>query len=122
MQFVTCTVSLDGGLLMLVPRDTYNPVSWPEVEVLRQIHGDDAVRDVKPFVSVKQSPRAEKERLMLIYGRIVDDIFPGKNPNMEMESPKSKLPPKTPAWRNPIIDSVEEEPAAEVDAPKSPFN
>ena len=123
MHFVTCNVALNGGLLTVVPRTPLRPVSWPEVEVLRHLHGDDAVRDVKPFVSVQQSAKAEKERLKLIYGRVIEDIFPGKNPQMELEAPKAKLPAKPPFWRNPIIGSDEEEQApAEVETAKSPFN
>ena len=125
MHFATCNVAINGGSLTIVPRTTSRPVSWPEIEVLRHLHGDDAVRDVKPFVSVQQSARAEKERLRLIYGRVIEDLFPGKNPQMELEAPKAKLPPKPPHWRNPIIgSSFDEEPAApvEADTAKSPFN
>lgn len=123
MHFVTCVIALNGESNTIVPRNTFNPVSYPEVAVLQHLHGDDAVRDVKPFVAVQQSAKAEKERLRLIYGRVVEDIYPGKNPQMELEVPKAKLPPKAPAWRSPILGSSIEEPAAADDEPsRSPFN
>jgi hypothetical protein len=138
MHFCTATVNLAGSMLMQVPRTEFNPISWPEIEVLRAIHGDDAVVDPKPFVTVEQSPRAEKERLLLTYGSVVEELFPGRNPQIEMEAPKAKLPAKTPEWKNPIDrdpaiwDTPPEERSAAVAAaedaeaktakPKNPFN
>ena len=123
MHFATCNIALNGETNTIVARTQLRPVSWPEIEVIRYLHGDDAVRDAKPFVSVNQTARAEKERLMLIYGRVVENIYPGKNPQMELEAPKAKLPPKPGLWRNPILGaSHDEAPAVEEDAQKSPFN
>lgn len=103
MHFVTCSVRLSGDLRSVVVRDTFAPVSWPEVEILRAIHGDDAIVDVKPFASVEQTPKAEKERLALKYGgETVENIFPGRNPQMEMEAKGAKLPEQTPLWWNPL--------------------
>lgn len=103
MHFVTCEIRLAGDMLNTVPRDTFRPVSWPEVEVLRLIHGDASIVDVKPFVRVEQSAKAEKERLRHIYGNeIVETVFPGRNPQMEMEAPGAKLPEQIPLWKSPI--------------------
>ena len=134
MHFVTCMVRLGGDLLNVVPRGEFNPVSWPEVDVLRTLHGEDSVTDVKAFVKVSQTAKAEKERLRAIYGAmVIEDIFPGKNPQMELEVPGAKLPDQMPLWHNPIdidpasfgnVDPTTKPAKAEKPAAKapSPFN
>lgn len=103
MHFVTCKVNLAGDLRNVVVRDSFRPVSWPEIEILRFIHGEDAVGDIKPFVRVDQSAKAEKERLRLIYGdAVLEEVFPGRNPQMELDAPGAKLPKQAPLWLNPI--------------------
>ena len=103
MNFCTAAIRIAGDLRNVVHRNTFSPVSWPEIEILRQLHGNDAVIDVTVFAKVNQTPKAEKERLRAIYGSaVVEDVFPGKNPQMEMEAPGARLPENTPAWRNPI--------------------
>ena len=106
MHFVTCKVRIAGDMRMEVVRGAFNPVSYPEVEVLRYLHGDDAVLDVKPLAEAQQTAREEKERLSLKYGRVVaETIFPGKNPQMELEIPRAQLP-ADPVWRNPLDKEV----------------
>lgn len=91
---------------MEVVRGAFNPVSYPEIEVLRYLHGDDAVLDVKPLAEDQQSAKEEKERLSLKYGRVVvETVFPGKNPQMELEMPKAQLP-SNPLWRSPLDKEV----------------
>jgi hypothetical protein len=126
-------VRLAGDLGYVVPRDNFNPVSWPEIDVIRFIHGEDAVVEIKPIARVNQTAKQEKERLRLIYGPTVEDVYPGKNPQMELDMPGAKLPDQIPLWRNPIdldpadkgivepIVAKAEKPAAK--APKDlPFN
>jgi len=89
-----------------VVRDAFNPISYPELEVLRHVHGDDAVLDVVVIAEVDQSAREEKERLQLKYGAaVVEDVFPGKNPQMELRAPKVNLDPDV-VWRNPLDKEV----------------
>ena len=91
---------------MEVIRDAFNPVSYPEVEILRHIHGDDAVLDVKPIAEVEQSVKEEKERLQLKYGgSVVEDVFPGKNPRIEMDAPKVVIDPNQ-VWKNPLDKEI----------------
>lgn len=115
MHFVTCKVALSGDSGMVVDRHEFQPVSWPEVAILQSIHGDDAVTEIKPFVSVPQSCRDEKERLKLIYGQVVENVYPGKGSQFELEMVKAKLPAQTPPWLSPIIGDV----VVEEEAPKS---
>lgn len=102
MHFCTANIKLAGDARNVVHRDAFAPISWPEVDVLRFIHGEDAVTDVRPFVSFPQSAKAEKDRLRLIYGDVVEHVFPGRNPQMELEAPTAKLPAQAPLWVNPI--------------------
>ena len=65
-------------------------MSWPEVELLRNVHGDDAIHTVIPFVRVDESPREERVRLVLKYGKdYVDMAFgQGRGQNIEVERRK----------------------------------
>ena len=106
MHFVTCNVRLAGDMRMEVVRDAFNPVSYPEVEILRFIHGDDAVLNVKAIAEVAQSAKEEKERLSLKYGTAnVETVFPGKNPQMELKMPKASIDPDQ-NWWNPLDKEV----------------
>lgn len=111
MHFCTAFVAIAGDPQQIVFRGLHAPISWPEIEVIRVMHGDDAVREAKPFVQVEQSIRAEKERLGLIYGEVVDkQVYPGRNPRMELDAPDmTPLSPGTP-WFNPITGMVETTP------------
>lgn len=104
MHFVSCMVRLAGESNMVVARTEFNPVSWPEVEVLRHIHGEDAIVDVKVIAKVDQPAKAEKDRLSVIYGpAVLEDVFPGRNPSMEMEAPGAKISDQYVIWANPIL-------------------
>lgn len=112
MHYCTATIRLAGEQYTIVERDTFSPISWPEVEVIRFLHGDDAVLNVKPFVRVEKNAKEEKERLRAKYGPVVEDIFPGRNPSMELEAANAKLPEQVPLWKNP----------EDVDPTQSDFN
>ncbi len=102
MHFCTGYVSIAGDAQQIVFRGHYNPISWPETEVIRFVHGDDAVNDVHVFADVEQSAPAEKERLRLIYGdEPLKEVFPGRNPQMPMHAPDVKLVAGI-EWKNPV--------------------
>jgi len=109
----------------VVVRDAFNPVSWPEIEVIRFLHGHDAVDAVKAVAEYKQSAKAEKERLRLIYGNnALEEVFPGKNPQMELDMPGVKSI-EAQLWFNPIEqepsgwDAPPEEPKAKPESSKA---
>jgi hypothetical protein len=107
MHFCTALVAIANDDQQVVARGFYDPISWPEVEVLRQIHGDQSVREVKPFVFVEQTAKAEKERLGLIYGGIVSDkVYTGRTPNMEMDAAELTEVPADTLWLNPLTREV----------------
>jgi len=107
MHFCTAEILLGGDDRNVMTRTEFNPVSWPEVEVLQVVHGSDSVRNVRPFVSVPQTPRAERDRLANIYGGEPLAVrWGGLNPPQEMEAPRVKIALET-VWYNPITYRTE---------------
>ena len=107
MHFCTAMVMVAGDKDQIVYRDEFNPISWPEVELLRSIHGDDAVFQVKPFVKVDQNPREERQRLVLRYGKpYVDECFPGRGGNIITEAPEADIAFGE-TWKNPLTQLEE---------------
>ena len=83
MHFCTARIALAGDTGQIAIRDRFSPVSWPELEVIKTLHGDDALLEVQPFVKVPQPPKAERDRQV-------------ETPEIEFEEP---APPKTAARR-----------------------
>ena len=107
MHFCTAKVMVAGDKDQVVYRDEYAPISWPESELLRSIHGDDAVLDLKPFVRIEQSQRDERQRLVLRYGReYVDACFPGRGGNLMMDAPEADIAYGR-IWKNPLTQLEE---------------
>jgi hypothetical protein len=84
IQYCTCKVNLAGQNCHTVHYDQYNPVTWPEVQVLQALHGDENVMDIMPVGVGEVWPTDEKNRLLTLYGhRVVESCFPGRNFRME---------------------------------------
>ena len=96
MHLVACIIALGGDTGQLLHRGPHDPVSWPEVGVLQMIHGEDAVTDFTVVSEDDDATRqSEKLRLVSIYGAgIVEQVYPGRNPMMEMTMPGAKKAPK----------------------------
>lgn len=113
MHFCTAKVAITGDLNNVMVRGSFQPISWPELEILRTLHGEESVTDVEPFVRVPQPPKAERERLSLIYGNdVLTHIWGGTRPPHEMEDPSGAEVPGMP-WFNPITQEVTKVPALE---------
>jgi len=81
----TCRINLSGQNCHIVIYDQFNTVTWPEVQVLMALHGDENVMDVMPVMLDEVSPAYEKERLASRYGnRIVEQCFPGRAFRMQL--------------------------------------
>lgn len=129
MHFCTADIALASDEQQVVSRGPRDPISWPEIDVLRTLHGDAAVRNVKPFVWVDQTAQAEQQRLLMIYGNVVTEkVFMGRRPQMEMDAAEMDVLEPGAVWVNPItrevapvpdpeeeVDEVEEE----VDTPNA---
>lgn len=117
-----CVIALgtngEGGFFTSVERDVDNrPVPWPEVRVLQEIHGDEAVYDIRPVGVIPRLPKArEKERLIIEYGRdAVEAVYAGRAFTMEYYVPGWPIDPakavkrKTQRPKPPLIRSPDAE-------------
>jgi hypothetical protein len=88
MHWCTCRVNLAGQGYTVVEFNQFNPVSWPEVQVLMLTHGEENIFDIKPVRISETTPRLEKDRLVAKYTyRPVEQTFPGRVFRMEMLMP-----------------------------------
>lgn len=64
MKLYSCKVNLAGSLLNQVHKVNVTPA---EIVLLRAVHGNDAISDIKHVANVNRSDRAERARLAGIY-------------------------------------------------------
>lgn len=108
MHFCTAYVALSEDTNQSVFRGEFNPISWPEVQIIQSLHGEGSVDQIKPFVDVPSTAKEERDRLAGIYGGdVVEKCWPGRNPNMTLTAPKATLKAGV-QWRNPISREIEE--------------
>lgn len=82
MDIANITLSLGGDDGNTVPKFG---VTAAEIAVLRTIHGEASVKDVEPSGEISRSNRAERQRLVDVYGQarfgndkpVVETLFPG---------------------------------------------
>jgi hypothetical protein len=85
MHMCGCRINLSGQNCHIVNYDQFNALSWPEVQVLQQLHGDENVMDIVPISMGDAVPSREKERLVAIYGwKVVEACFPGRTFHMQL--------------------------------------
>ena len=78
MQLLSCRVAVAGDDLNVVVREHDTAVTYPELLVLKALHGSESVRDIEDAGDVDRDPTEERERLVMIYGReVVRQVFPG---------------------------------------------
>lgn len=90
MHYCTASVNLSGQGFHIVQFYEPDPVSWPEVQVLMALHGEENVMDIKPVRVADVHPVDEKRRLLGKYAaaaKLVEAVFPGRNFRMEMLMP-----------------------------------
>jgi len=94
IQYCRCKINLAGQNCHTVYFTEHNAVTWPEVQVLMLLHGDENVMDIVPVGIGETYPTAEKNRLAAIYGpRPVETCFPGRSFRMEyMMTEDTNLP------------------------------
>lgn len=77
MQILTAYVKIGNSNDNIVFRDPSNPITYPESLVLAAVHGGaDTVYDMVVQRLENRDPAAERERLKMLYGDVVDNIFP----------------------------------------------
>lgn len=94
MQICSCTVRIGGSPVHTVQKDDVTPA---EILVLQQIHGTDAVIEIKPLRMDKRSHPAEWDRLCERYGAapeglmnagngdLLEKMFPGAQKNLPID-------------------------------------
>jgi len=94
VQYCACKINLAGQNCHTVIYGAHNPVTWPEIQVLQAIHGDENVMDIMPIGVGEVWPTDEKNRLIGIYGhRVVEACFPGRAFRMDyMMTDEQNLP------------------------------
>ena len=90
-----CFIDVAGEKLNVIWKGEPNLVPWPEIAVLLQMHGEQAVYDIKPVtLGPRESAAREKERLALKYGRdTVESVYAGRMPNIEWFMPGWPIDP-----------------------------
>lgn len=97
MDMCSAKIRLSGDMQQVVHRLAHDPVSWPEIGVIKFIHGEDAVFDVEKVAEIDADALGEKRRLMEIYEPgVVNMLFPGARPFMELAMPDGPGPEDQP--------------------------
>ena len=111
MQLLSCHLAVAGDDRNIVHRDYDTAVTYPELLVLRALHGSESVREVADFGDVERDPAEERQRLINIYGRqIVDHVFPGEHtqlPEEERRRVKKPAPEKKAEAEEKVEDVLE---------------
>lgn len=91
----TCTIDLNNEGFTTINRDEHNPVSWAEIKVLQEVHGEEAIYDIQPVaLAPRDLQTREKESFVLTYGRdVVEKVYAGKSFYMEWFVPGWPLDP-----------------------------
>jgi hypothetical protein len=85
IHYCKCRINLSGQNCHIVKYDEFSPVTWPEVQVLMALHGEENVMDIIPVSIGEVYAGREKERLGQLYGaKVVEACFPGRNFRMDM--------------------------------------
>ena len=132
MHWCTCRINLSGQNLHINVYDPYHPLSWPEVQVLSVLHGEDNIYDIRPCaVADGINPADEKRRLWAKYGNVVEQVFPGRVFRMELTMPGHGISQRhaddegvaiaeMPPMHDPEYHPAEDNPGPAVFKPKRP--
>lgn len=84
-QLLGCHVALAGDARHVVPKCEDDPVTLPEMMVLKHIHGPDAVTDIYEIGEVERDQADERKRLIEKYGdKPLIEIFGGLSARLPM--------------------------------------
>jgi len=87
MHWCTGKLNLAGQGFTINVIDKHDPISWPEAQVLMALHGGENLFELRPCGVSEADPRREKDRLLAKYDRVVEAVFPGYSPRMELLMP-----------------------------------
>lgn len=80
MQTLSCAIAVAGDDHSIVRREYDTAVTFPELLILKALHGPENVRDIADAGDVSRDPDDERQRLRSLYGHaIVMQVFPGEH-------------------------------------------
>ncbi len=90
VHILTAQIALAGDITNVAHRTPSDPVTYPELMVLEEIHGEGSIRECAVIGEKETTAAAEKSRLLQRYGAIVEHVYPGRSPQMELTDPTYK--------------------------------
>ena len=106
MQLMKCHIAVGGDDLNVVVRDHDTAVTYPELLVIKALHGGENVREIEDAGDVDRDPAEERERLSMIYGReIVRQVFPGDHSPLPVQDMRRNKKAQAPSGD--VFDSGE---------------
>jgi hypothetical protein len=121
-QLLQCEIALGGDILNVVARHSGIPITYPELLVLRYLHGQNAVNEIFDAGAVERDDDYEMQRLTETYGydTVRDKLFPGAGtrlPNGDNRfKPKLVIPDKPLAATAPPPETTHEPGRIDYDA------
>jgi hypothetical protein len=95
---VSCKIQVGGDPGTIVWRTKNRPVPYPEIPILRHLHGETNVFNVEVCGLIPRSAGSiEKNRMATIYGqKAVEEVYPGRSPNIDwyVEGEEPEFPPE----------------------------
>jgi hypothetical protein len=84
-DYCKCDVALGGDLRNVLHATN---LTWPEVCVMSELHGENAVSNIVVTHTGEVDMRAEIDRMRFTYPpHAVQALYPGANPNIKFEAP-----------------------------------
>ena len=95
---VTCRIQVGGDPGTVVVVNKTRPLPYPEIPILRHLHGETNIFDVEVCGLIARSAGSvEKNRMATVYGReAVEHVYPGGSPNIDwyVEGEEPEFPPE----------------------------
>ena len=111
-QLLRCLVALGGDKDNVVSRDRGRPITYPELPILQNLHGENAIEDIAVVGTCEMSADEMLARVRTIYGdEAVKAVYPGTKPKLPQGDPGLRMctrpiyvaPPTVPANPDPIL-------------------
>lgn len=124
-QLLSCDVALGGDILNVVARHQFNPVTYPEMLILKFIHGQDAVTNIVDVGATERDDADEGKRLSETYGDelVRGKLFPGAGtrlPNGDNKYKPALALPVAPVPAEPVPEVILPAGSVDFNAPQEP--
>lgn len=108
MQLLTCDIALAGDLTSIVHRGEDEPVSFPELLILQNLHGKESIRNVAQVREEDRDSATERQRLVSLYGNAVHQVFPAEYQELPVADFRIRVLPGGATDRPPEKDRQDE--------------